>query len=88
MDAAITFIISLPAVLLMSLLFEGLDRKLHARMQKRIGPPLTQPFYDLIKLFSKERIVPATASARVFEAMPMIAAAASLLGASILLSNI
>lgn len=88
MDAAITFLVSLPAVLLISLLFEGLDRKLHARMQKRIGPPLTQPFYDLIKLFSKERIIPATASARVFETMPMIAAAASLLGASILLSNI
>ncbi|MEM1587032.1 MAG: complex I subunit 1 family protein [Candidatus Bathyarchaeia archaeon] len=88
MDAAIAFLISPPATLLISLLFEGIDRKIHARMQKRIGPPVTQPFYDLIKLFSKERIVPITASARVFETMPMIAAAVSLLGASILLSNI
>ena len=32
----------------------GLDRKLSARMQSRLGPPLLQPFYDTIKLFSKE----------------------------------
>ncbi|MEM2669457.1 MAG: NADH-quinone oxidoreductase subunit H, partial [Candidatus Bathyarchaeia archaeon] len=88
MDAAVAFLISLPAALTISLLFEGLDRKIHARMQKRIGPPVIQPFYDLIKLFSKEKIAPATSSARVFETMPMIAAATSLLGASILLSGI
>ena len=34
----------------------GLDRKLSARMQSRLGPPLLQPFYDTIKLFSKEPI--------------------------------
>lgn len=88
MNAAIALIISFPAVLLISLLFEGIDRKLHARMQKRIGPPVIQPFYDLIKLFNKGRIIPLTASVRVFEIMPMIAAAVSLLGASILLSGI
>lgn len=88
MDASVAFLTSFPAALLISLLFDGVDRKLHARMQKRIGPPIIQPFYDLIKLFSKERIVPATASVKMFEAMPIIAAAASLLGASILLSNI
>ena len=32
----------------------GLDRKLSARMQGRIGPPLLQPFYDLAKLFKKQ----------------------------------
>ncbi|MCX8170843.1 MAG: NADH-quinone oxidoreductase subunit H, partial [Candidatus Bathyarchaeota archaeon] len=84
MDASVAFLTSFPAALLISLLFDGVDRKLHARMQKRIGPPIIQPFYDLIKLFSKERIVPATASVKMFEAMPIIAAAASLLGASIL----
>ena len=35
----------------------GLDRKLSARMQGRVGPPVVQPFYDLIKLFSKEALV-------------------------------
>ena len=36
-------------------LLMGLDRKLTARMQNRVGPPLLQPFYDLIKLFGKEK---------------------------------
>lgn len=35
-------------------LLAGLDRKITARMQGRIGPPLLQPFYDLSKLFSKK----------------------------------
>ncbi len=38
-------------------LLKGLDRKLTARMQGRIGPPITQPFYDVIKLFGKELMV-------------------------------
>lgn len=35
-------------------LLSGLDRKLTARMQGRIGPPLLQPFYDVKKLINKE----------------------------------
>lgn len=35
-------------------LMAGLDRKITARMQGRIGPPLTQPFHDLAKLFSRK----------------------------------
>lgn len=35
----------------------GVDRKLTARMQGRIGPPVRQPFYDVLKLLRKERIV-------------------------------
>lgn len=38
-------------------LLDGLDRKISARMQGRIGPPLLQPFYDLKKLFAKQPIV-------------------------------
>ncbi|MBR6228931.1 MAG: NADH-quinone oxidoreductase subunit H [Eubacterium sp.] len=38
-------------------LLEGVDRKISARMQRRVGPPLLQPFYDVIKLFSKQVIV-------------------------------
>ena len=33
----------------------GLDRKLSARMQRRVGPPVLQPFYDVFKLFEKEK---------------------------------
>ena len=35
-------------------LLEGFDRKISARMQRRVGPPVLQPFYDVIKLFNKE----------------------------------
>ena len=32
----------------------GLDRKISARMQGRVGPPIRQPFYDVLKLMEKE----------------------------------
>ena len=38
-------------------LLEGIDRKISARMQRRVGPPLLQPFYDVIKLFKKQVII-------------------------------
>lgn len=39
-------------------LLAGLDRKITARMQGRFGPPVLQPFYDVLKLLQKEeRIV-------------------------------
>ncbi len=37
-------------------LLDGFDRKISAKMQRRVGPPLLQPFYDVIKLFSKQVI--------------------------------
>jgi len=37
-------------------LLAGLDRIISARMQGRVGPPLLQPFYDVLKLFQKESI--------------------------------
>lgn len=37
-------------------LLDGADRIISARMQRRKGPGLLQPFYDLGKLFSKEMI--------------------------------
>lgn len=38
-------------------LLSGVDRKLSARLQGRYGPPLRQPFFDVLKLLRKERIV-------------------------------
>lgn len=35
-------------------LLAGFDRKISARMQGRVGPPVMQPFYDVLKLFEKE----------------------------------
>lgn len=54
------------------LLLVGIDRKLVAKMQRRIGPPLLQPFYDFFKLLGKETIVPVTAARRAFLAAPVI----------------
>ncbi len=34
----------------------GIDRVISARMQGRNGPPILQPFYDVLKLFQKESI--------------------------------
>lgn len=38
-------------------LLNGLDRKISARMQGRIGPSIFQPFYDVRKLFAKQFII-------------------------------
>lgn len=54
----------------------GIDRKLVARMQKRVGPPLLQPFYDFFKLCGKETIVPAAANKTMFLAAPLVGLAA------------
>jgi len=58
--------------LLAGLFLKGLDRKLEARLQRRIGPPVTQPFIDLAKLCTKETIVPDTAHPATFFAAPII----------------
>ena len=38
-------------------ILSGLDRKITARMQSRVGPPILQPFYDFIKLWGKEPFI-------------------------------
>lgn len=38
-------------------LVAGIDRKITARMQSRVGPPILQPFYDVLKLLHKENVV-------------------------------
>ena len=37
-------------------LLAGIDRKVSARMQGRVGPPLLQPYYDVRKLLGKEKV--------------------------------
>ncbi len=43
-------------LLLLAPLFEGVRRKLTALVQSRRGPPLWQPYFDLLKLLGKEDI--------------------------------
>jgi ech hydrogenase subunit B len=51
---ALIFIVVAP---LLGGLLAGFDRIVSARMQSRVGPPLFQPFYDVIKLFGKRNLV-------------------------------
>jgi ech hydrogenase subunit B len=38
-------------------LIYGFERIIRARMQRRIGPPLLQPFYDFMKLADKRKMI-------------------------------
>ncbi|WFN33901.1 NADH-quinone oxidoreductase subunit H [Methanogenium sp. S4BF] len=51
---AIGFVIFAPFI---GALIGGIDRKVTARMQGRVGPPVLQPLYDVFKLFEKEKAV-------------------------------
>ena len=58
---------------IVGLFLSGLDRKIVARMQRRRGPKITQPFYDFVKLLGKDTIVPMNANERLFILAPIIA---------------
>lgn len=58
--------------------FEWLDRKLLARFQRRVGPRWFQPLADLVKLLSKENLLPEGASERTAAILPLISLAAVL----------
>jgi ech hydrogenase subunit B len=51
---ALVFVLVAPVV---GALVAGIDRKITAHMQGRVGPSLFQPFYDVGKLFEKEQAV-------------------------------
>ena len=53
----ITAVILALATPLIGGLLAGVDRKLTARMQERVGPPLVQPFYDVLKLWGKNPMI-------------------------------
>ena len=61
----------------LSLVFEYVDRKVYARLQNRVGPPWFQPLVDLVKLMSKETIIPREADKRFFGAIPVFAFAST-----------
>ncbi len=55
------------------MLYRGVDRKLVAHMQGRVGPPIVQPFRDVQKLLMKENIIPDGAISWLFNAAPFLA---------------
>lgn len=52
--------------------FKGLDRRLEARLQRRVGPPLIQPLLDIAKLLTKETLIPRTANRTAFLMAPVL----------------
>lgn len=60
----------------LGVLLSGISRKLAARMQNRVGPPLLQPWYDFLKCCGKETIIPRHARRRIFLAAPWVSFAA------------
>jgi len=60
------------------LFYKGIDRKLAARMQARVGPPLRQPFLDFFKLMIKENIVPENAVPWIFNGVPIMTLVSSI----------
>jgi len=61
---------------LVGLLVSWIDRKVTARVQWRVGPPILQPVYDFVKLLGKEIIVPQGGSRLTFLLSPLFGLAA------------
>lgn len=57
MNTYLEFILILLFSPIIGCLLSGIDRKISAHLQHRIGPPLLQPLYDFIKLLHKENVV-------------------------------
>ena len=53
-------------------LMAGIDRKLVARMQRRVGPPILQPWYEFVKCCAKETIIPRCAKKAIFIGAPYL----------------
>lgn len=69
----VLFGLVLTAVL--GLLASWVDRKVTARVQYRVGPPVLQPAIDLVKLLGKETLIPSGAHKPTFLAAPLISLA-------------
>jgi formate hydrogenlyase subunit 4 len=65
--------------LALGLALKGADRRVAARLQGRVGPPLAQPFFDIVKLGFKRTMVPDQACETVFLAAPLVGTVSMLL---------
>jgi ech hydrogenase subunit B len=57
LDIIIKIVLVLIGAPILGCLIAGIDRKLTARLQGRVGPPLLQPYYDVRKLFQKDNMI-------------------------------
>ena len=70
--------------LVFGLFLKGVDRRMVARLQRRVGPPLIQPVLDICKLCTKETMMPSTAHPEAFWLAPVIGLAGIGVCASVL----
>jgi formate hydrogenlyase subunit 4 len=70
-------------LLVLAPLFTGFVRKMKARLQRRQGPPLIQPYRDLIRLTRKE-VVLADQASWLFRTTPYLVFAATWVAASLI----
>ncbi len=63
------------------MIYEWVDRKLVARYQNRIGPRWFQPLADVVKLLSKEEVIPHGVDPNLFIILPVIGLAGALTSA-------
>jgi formate hydrogenlyase subunit 4 len=75
--------IAMLAVLLLAPLLTGIVRKAKARLLRRIGPPLIQPYRDLWRLLQKEVVLADNAS-WLFRATPYLVFATTWLAATLI----
>ena len=69
-------------VLLLAPLFTGFVRKIKARLLRRRGPPLIQPYFDLVRLMRKD-VVLADSASWLFRIIPYLVFAATWVAASL-----
>jgi NADH-quinone oxidoreductase subunit H len=72
---------------IIGLLASWIDRKVTARIQYRVGPPLLQPLIDIVKLLGKETLIPAGSSKITFLMAPIIGLASVILVSTLLWIN-
>jgi len=65
--------------IVLGLVASWIVRKVSALVQWRVGPPVFQPFYDVMKLMGKEMLVPQDAQSAVFMGAPLVGMAGVLL---------
>jgi Formate hydrogenlyase subunit 4 len=70
--------------IILSFLLMGIDRKIYARLQRRVGPPVYQPFIDTVKLMQKEILIPRTAHYTAFRLAPLLGFAGMLAAIAII----
>jgi formate hydrogenlyase subunit 4 len=83
MDGLLVQLVQMTLVLLGAPLLTGLVRKVKARLQRRQGPPLIQPYRDLRRLLGKEVVIAENAS-WIFHVAPYLTFALTWVAAALI----